>query len=122
MNCSSTGSIPNGPTARKVVATKHYIIPTVVMQHNIGDGTGKFMGKRFNLHSPARNYYIVRNAAFLLRDSHMILSWRITMILYIPRYILVHAWLSQHRWRSVMQMLRAVWEGLVGTMRPFSAS
>ncbi len=96
-----------------------YIVPTVVMQHSVGDATGEFMGKRFNLHNPARNYYIVRNAMYLLRDRRMSLSWRLTMVIYIPKYILVHAWLSQHRWRSLAQMLRAIREGLAGTMRPF---
>jgi rhamnosyltransferase len=100
---------------------KTYIIPTVVMRHNIGDATVQFMGKRFNLHSPARNYYIVRNAVYLLRDSRMSWIWRLSMLAYIPKYILVHGWLSQHRWRSARQMLRAVWEGLAGTMRPFAA-
>lgn len=97
-----------------------YIIPTVVMRHNIGDATVQLMGKPFNLHSPARNYYIVRNAVYLLLDRRMSKSWRLTMLLYVPKYILVHAWLSEHRWRSLMQMLRAVWEGLAGTMRPFA--
>lgn len=97
-----------------------YIIPTVIMQHSVGDATREFMGKRFNLHSPARNYYIVRNAVYLLGDRRMSLSWRMTMVRYIPKYILVHSWLSQHRGRSFLQMLRAVWEGLTGSMRPFA--
>lgn len=98
-----------------------YMVPSVVMRHSIGDAAVEFMGKRFNLHNPARNYYIVRNAAYLLRDRRMPLSWRIGMVIYIPKYILVRAWLSQHRGRSIWLMLRAAWEGMAGTMRPFAA-
>lgn len=100
---------------------KTYIVPTVVMRHSIGDTTATLMGRHLNLHSPARNYYIVRNAMYLLRDRRMGMSWRMTMIFYIPKYILVHGWLSQNPLRSMLQMLRAVWEGLAGTMRPFAS-
>jgi rhamnosyltransferase len=100
---------------------KTYIVPTVVMMHSVGDATGEFLGKRFNLHSPARNYYIVRNAVYLLRDRHMSLSWRFTMLIYVPKYILVHSWLSQRRWKSFLEMLRAILEGMTGWMRPFAS-
>ncbi len=98
-----------------------FIVPTVVMQHSVGDATAKFLGKRFNLHTPARNYYIIRNAVYLLGDPHMSLGWRLTTLRYIPKYILVHSCLSNNVWLSVRQLLRAVWEGLTGTMRPFTS-
>lgn len=99
---------------------KTYIVPTVVMMHSVGDATGEFMGKRFNLHSPARNYYIVRNAVYLLKERRMSLSWRCTMLIYVPKYILVHTWLSRQRWRSFIEMLGAILEGMAGWMRPFA--
>jgi len=97
-----------------------YIAPTVVMKHSVGDATGRFLGKSFNLHSPARNYYIVRNAIYLTREPRMSWRWRLTMPIYVPKYILVHSWLSKRRIRSLWQMARAVWEGVAGTMRPFT--
>ncbi len=97
-----------------------YIAPTVVMRHSVGDSTGYLFGKEFNLHSPARNYYIVRNAIYLLREPRMSWRWRLTMLIYVPKYILVHAWLSKKRWSSFTQMLRAIREGVAGIMRPFS--
>jgi rhamnosyltransferase len=100
---------------------KTYIVPTVVMMHSVGDATGEFLGKRFNLHSPARNYYIVRNAIYLLRERRMSLSWRLTMFIYVPKYILVHSWLSRQRWRSFFEMLRAILAGMTGRMRPFAS-
>lgn len=98
-----------------------FIVPTVVMRHSVGDATAKFLGRRFNLHSAARNYYIVRNAAYLLKQRQMSWRWRVGMLPYIPKYILVHTCLSRHRWASLRQMLRAVWDGLTGAMRPFTS-
>ncbi len=98
-----------------------YIVPTVIMMHSVGEETRQLLGQYFNLHGPARNYYIVRNAAYLLKKGHMSWRWRATMLPYIPKYILVHSWLSQNRWKSLHQMLRGVWDGLAGNMEPFSA-
>ncbi len=100
---------------------KSYIVPNVVMKHSVGDGTAHFLDRHLNLHSAARNYYIVRNAVYLLRERRMSLRWRVTMLTYVPKYILVHSWLSSHRWTSFKQMLRAIWEGSAGAMRPFAA-
>jgi rhamnosyltransferase len=99
---------------------RNYIVPRVIMKHSVGDATGELLGKRFNLHSPVRNYYIVRNAVYLLRDRRMSRHWRMTMILYVPKYILVHSLLAQNRLQSFRQMLRAVWDGLRKNMRPLS--
>lgn len=97
-----------------------YVIPSVVMRHSVGDGTGELLGKRVNLHSPTRNYYIVRNAIYLLQKPHMSWKWRIKMVTYIPKYILVHSWLSRDRRASLMQMLQGVRDGLMRRMTPYS--
>ena len=99
-----------------------YIVPTVSMRHSVGDATGRLLGRRFNLHSPIRNYYIVRNAVYLLKERRMSPRWRFTMLIYVPKYILVHAWLSRDPWSSLKQMLRGVFAGFTGRMRPLSAS
>lgn len=98
-----------------------FMVPSVVMMHSIGDATGNLMGRRFNLHSPARNYYIVRNAAYLLRNGRMSWRWRVTMLTYIPKYILVHTWLSRRRLKNLVQMLHAVGQGIAGRMGPVTA-
>lgn len=98
-----------------------YVIPTVEMKHNVGDDTGNFMGRPINLHNPVRNYYIVRNAVYLMQNRRMSWRWRVTMLMYIPKYILVHSWLSRNRWISFMQMLGGLRDGVTRTMKPFTA-
>jgi rhamnosyltransferase len=99
-----------------------YVIPTVVMRHSIGDATRKLLGRRIYLHSMARNYYIVRNATYLLQAPHMSWKWRLAMLIYIPKHILVHSWLSHRRWGSFLHMLRGVGDGVMRRMRPFSTT
>lgn len=98
-----------------------YVVPNVVMRHSIGDETKALLGRRIYLHSPTRNYYIVRNAIYLLQNPKMSWKWRVTMVIYVPKYILVHSWLSRNRYRSLMQMLQGMRDGMMGKMRPFSA-
>jgi rhamnosyltransferase len=99
-----------------------YVIPTVVMRHSIGDATRKLLGRRIYLHGTARNYYIVRNAIYLLQNPTMNWRWRVTMLIYIPKYIVAHSWLANRRWESLRHMLRGVRDGITRQMRPFSAT
>lgn len=97
-----------------------YMVPSVVMRHSIGDETKNLLGRRIYLHNPTRNYYIVRNAMYLLQNPKMSWKWRVTMLLYVPKYILVHSWLARNRCRSLMQMLQGMRDGLTRKMRPYS--
>lgn len=97
-----------------------YVVPTVVMRHSIGDETKALLGKRIYLHSPTRNYYIVRNAIYLLQNPKMSWKWRVTMLIYVPKYVLVHSWLSRNRVSSLVQMLQGMRDGLMRKMKPFS--
>lgn len=97
-----------------------YIVPSVVMRHSIGDETKNLLGRRIYLHNPTRNYYIVRNAMYLLQNPKMSWKWRITMLMYVPKYVLVHSWLARNRGRSLMQMLQGMRDGLMRKMRPYS--
>jgi rhamnosyltransferase len=99
----------------------NYIVPGIVMKHSIGDLVANIFGREINLHDAARNYYIVRNAAYLLKERRMGWRWRTGSFLLIPKLILVRSWLSPHRWESFKQLVRAAYEGTLGTMRKFPA-
>jgi rhamnosyltransferase len=95
-----------------------YVVPTVVMRHSVGDVAENLFGKRIYLHSIARNYYIVRNAMYLMQAPQMSWKWRVAMLVYLPKYILVHSWLSRRRWSSLLNMLRGMRDGVMRRMRP----
>ena len=91
-----------------------FMIPTVPMAHSIGDSSVRVLSKRINLHNDVRNYYIVRNATYLLRLSSMGWSWRIITFFKIPQYVVFYSWHSTQRWKSVGLLLRAVADGFLG--------
>ncbi|MGA2888103.1 MAG: glycosyltransferase family 2 protein [Terracidiphilus sp.] len=98
-----------------------YIAPNVLMTHSIGDATARVLGRRIYLHNAARDYYIVRNAAYLLREPRMGWRWRLVTLVNLPKHIVIHSWFSQKPFSRLSQMLHAMWEGLFGKMRGFSA-
>jgi rhamnosyltransferase len=108
-----------GLRARRM-GLRSFIVPDIVMEHSIGDSSEKLLHYEFNLHSTARNYYIVRNAVYLLQPKSMGWPWVTTMLLRIPKHIAVHSWYSPDRWRSFTSMMRAVVDGLRGNLGPIA--
>lgn len=99
-----------------------FIVPTVVMRHSLGDATEVVCGRQVCVHSPMRDCYIVRNATYLLQNPRMNWKWRLTMLFYIPQYILVHSWVARKRFTSLVRMLHAVRDGMMRRMTPYSLS
>ena len=64
-----------------------YIIPSIVMTDSIGDSAVRIFGKEINLHSRIRDFYIVRNATFLLREPRMGWRWRLVTMINVPKHI-----------------------------------
>ena len=93
-----------------------YIIPQAAMSHSIGDATVRAVNRNINLHNDTRNYYIVRNATYLLRESGMGWSWRCITALKIPQYVVFYSWHSPGRWRSLGLLCRAFMDGLSGRL------
>lgn len=88
-----------------------YIAPSAVMVHCIGDDSVKFAGRNRNLHSHFRNYYIVRNATYLLRMKYMGWQWRSAVFLKIPQYILFYSYYSDNKVRNFFSLIGAVFDG-----------
>jgi rhamnosyltransferase len=92
----------------------HYICPSALMNHSIGDDYVDVLGKKINLHSDVRNYYIVRNAVALGLDRSLPRAWRYRMLIKAPLYVLFHSWnTAEHsRLAAFKLMLVAAGDGL----------
>lgn len=93
-----------------------FAIPNVILDHNIGDETKLIMGKPINLHNNIRNYYILRNAAFLLKHKKMGYAWRIHTALRIPKYYLFYSLTSRNKIKSLRRLASAMWDGISSNM------
>lgn len=98
---------------------QNFVLPTVVMRHSIGDDFVRLGKKVINLHSDVRNFYIVRNAAYLVFHYRFQLAWQITVLLKLPIYIFfftVHA--KSPKILALTVLLRAFFLGLFGSLGP----
>ena len=89
-----------------------YLVPQVKMKHSIGDEFVSILGRRITLHSDFRNYFIVRNAAFLAVWSNLSAVTRFQMFRKIPYYIVCYSWYSKRRAYALRLLLTAVKDGL----------
>jgi rhamnosyltransferase len=96
----------------------HYICPSTIMSHSIGDKFVEFMGKRINQHSDMRKYYIVRNAVCLALDSHLPMPWRIRILLKTPLYIVFHSFQAKKgNIKTIVKlMILAISDGINGRL------
>jgi rhamnosyltransferase len=92
---------------------KHFMIPQAVMYHSIGDEFISTGTREINLHNDVRNYYIVRNACYLLRDPSLNWRWRVNILGKIPMYLLFYSFFStgKSRTKSFALLLRACSDG-----------
>lgn len=104
-----------GLRARKL-GYKSYIVPQAVMSHCLGDSTARAMRKYVPLHSDVRNYYIVRNATYLLRTNVMNVSWRLITAAKVPFFIAFYSWHSRAPGKSLALLTRALSHGLRGRL------
>jgi rhamnosyltransferase len=102
-----------GLRARRA-GSKCYLVPDAVMKHSIGDTYVHLIGKNINLHNDTRNYYIVRNAVYLLRLKSMGWRWRLITVLKIPLYVCFYSWHSSNMWNSFLILCKALSDGVRG--------
>lgn len=93
-----------------------YIIPSVLMKHSIGDEYIKMLGRNINLHTDFRNYFIVRNATYLLFSSKIRFNSRLLFLFKIPCYIVFYSFVSKKKFYSFGLLTKAVWDGLIRNM------
>lgn len=107
-----------GLRARQQGGLACFVAPRAVLQHNLGDKTTSVFGEQKYLHSDFRNYYIVRNATFLLRLNSMGWQWKTVTALKIPQYVLFYSWHSERKLNSFMLLTRAFVHGIIGRVGP----
>ncbi|AWH89666.1 glycosyltransferase family 2 protein [Limnobaculum parvum] len=93
-----------------------FIIPSVLMKHSIGDDFVKFTGKNINLHTDFRNYFIVRNATYLLFNNSLRFRSRLLFLFKIPCYIIFYSTVSKRKIYSVGLLCKAVIDGFFRNM------
>lgn len=93
-----------------------YVVPQARMTHNVGDGAVHLLWKQIHLHSDERNYYLLRNAIFLMRLKTMGARWKLSFLPRLPCYLVLYPLLSKHKKENLRLLVTAAFDGLRGRM------
>lgn len=95
-----------------------YGVERAQLLHAIGDRIVSFLGHQLHLHSPLRQYYILRNMLYLRTLPHSPLSWGRTCWRRILRRLVFFSLFFPPRPRYFRLMLRGIKDGLAGRLGP----
>ncbi|MBS3989462.1 MAG: glycosyltransferase family 2 protein [Dethiobacter sp.] len=97
---------------------QHYIAPSAIMLHSIGDRFVTIGVKKINIHSDLRNYYIVRNACHLLLDRNVLWQWRLSIVFKIPKYLIFYTFSTEspRKFKVFQNLVRACLDGFSGKL------
>lgn len=93
-----------------------YLTPLVTMRHSIGDEFVSFFGRKINLHSDFRNYFIVRNATYLAIWGEGDLASRLQLARKVPLYIIYYSLCSKQKLYSTKLLCLAFYDGVIKKM------
>ena len=97
----------------KKFGLKSYLIPTVTMEHSIGEKTIMVFGRPRIVHDDFRQYFLIRNPLLLLRYSHLPKMMRLRAVIevffkYCPWYLLS----STNKKKTWQTLCQAITDGL----------
>lgn len=97
-----------------------YGVVGAAMAHSLGDRTQRIPGRRrdVHIHSPARNYFMVRNTLLLVRSGLMPTAWRVGYTGWITKYACFYVLAVRPRGRRARLMLRGLRDGIRGLAGP----
>ena len=93
-----------------------YVVTEARMKHSVGDGVFILLGKQMHLHTETRNYYLLRNAIYLMRVRTMGLRWKLSFLPRLPLYLVVYPLLAEHKLRHFSTLVRALFDGMNGRL------
>ena len=98
-----------------------YVACGAFMRHHLGAGAVRYWFGRWRhapIHSPARHYYMLRNALLLSRRNYVPLAWSMNQLIDTLALLAVALLFLPGRTTRVAVALRAVWHGLRGRAGP----
>ena len=92
-----------------------------VMRHHLGAGVVRYWFGRWRhapVHSPARHYYMLRNALLVCRRPYVPFAWTMHQLTNTVALIAVSLLFLPQRLNRLVNSLRAIWHGMSGRSGP----
>jgi len=72
------------------------------------------------MHSPERNYYMIRNSILLYRKAYAPLRWILNDILWLSAVVMVSCAIAPKRLRRLRLVAKGIWDGVRGVQGPLT--
>lgn len=91
-----------------------------ILYHSLGDQVAKVPGRSraVHVHSPIRNYYMMRNTLFLQKASFLPTRWKVGYLVWMVKYFGYYLLLAPGRKARIPWLLRALKDGVLGRGGP----
>ncbi|MFZ5580749.1 MAG: glycosyltransferase family 2 protein [Pseudomonadota bacterium] len=96
-----------------------YAVEQARLYHSIGDSYLNIAGRQIPVHSPLRNYYLMRNGVFLQTLSYIPRAWRFSDALQLLKKFIFFSVFLDQRGKRVRMMLAGIRDGFRGRLGIF---
>lgn len=103
-----------------VAGFRSFCVPNATLKHNVGYAARKVLGNYVYLYNVVRYCYRMRNSAYLLRLTTMGWRWRAYYVVRMPYHLLIYSLFSGNRLRTFCLLLKAIRDGWMGRLGPYS--
>lgn len=93
-----------------------FLSPTASVDHRLGSGTTHIGPREVAVHAPVRNYYWVRNALWLARQSYTPSAWKLYFLSRSLAFLAVYPTLASKRSLRLRLIGRGFWDGIRGSL------
>ena len=94
-------------------------IPSVIMEHTLGEEPINVFGKKLPVHSPLRHYYFFRNCIALLRRDYIPIAFKLRELCFLPVRFLVYSIFTSDKKSHISKMCQGVVDGLLSKTGPY---
>lgn len=93
-----------------------FVAPDLIMDHNIGSGFTRVLGKNVVIHNDFRHYFVVRNTVYLLFKNSLSLSHKCFLLLRTPLFIVTHTMVVERKAKKIKLFIIAIKDGICRNM------
>jgi len=86
------------------------------MQHDMGDYFVKVFDRTIPVHSPLRNYYLMRNGIWLVYQPWVSLNWKIMHFIRLVKIYIVLSLIVGRKAENWKMMTQGIWHAVTGKM------
>ena len=89
------------------------------MAHSIGDQQVSIFGRKLAVHSPLRQFYVIRNGLWLLRQPWVSWRWRCMDIQRLFLIYITYSLFIGKRFQKWKMMNKGIWRAIIGKMETY---